>query len=77
MTNIGPGLRADFHRTAPEPAADEPPRPGLAPLREAGVPVTDAEAAFADAEVRRERRALLGFVRESRFRWSDVDPHAG
>ncbi len=58
-----------------EAAQEVPPSPDLSPLRVAGVPL-DAEAPFEKKEIREERRLLLGYVRESRFRWSDVDPDA-
>ncbi len=56
-------------------APDEaPPLPDISRLRAAGIPL--AEGASAPPEAHAARRLMLGFVHESRFAWSDVDPGA-
>lgn len=64
-------LHPDFVTAAEE----APPQPELAPLRRAGVPLTESDI-FADEGIRAARRILLGFVHESHFSWLEVDRDA-
>jgi hypothetical protein len=53
-----------------EPADEPPPRPSLAPLRDAGIPTVD-DASFTQAleSLEQHRRRLLGVVRADAWHW--------